>query len=125
MVYMENRWGRVYMRLEETFTDVILASLATHRFTLLLSQEDGPGDVLATFRRKIGIEKILQGDELIVTSDTIPGNLFLCPYCLSGWVALVLVSILALFPWLARIIVLWGAVWWVTNLLFDMLGEDE
>lgn len=113
------------MRLEEALTDVILASLATHRFTILLSQEDGPGDVLATFRRKIGVVKMLQGGELVITSDTIPGKLFLCPYCLSGWVALVLVGLLALFPKLARITVLWGAVWWLTRLLFDLLEDDE
>lgn len=113
------------MRLEEAVTDVILTSLATHKFTILLSQEDGPGDVLATFRRKIGVEKILQGNELVITSDTILGELFLCPYCLSGWVALILVGMLTVFPRVARATVLWGAVWWLTSLLFDVLNDDE
>ncbi len=112
------------MRLEEAITDALLTSLATFRFTILLSQEDGPGDVIATFRRKIGIEKMLQGEELVVTSNTILGKLFLCPYCLSGWVALVLVGFLSLFPRLARIVTLWGAVWWLTNLLFDLLDDE-
>lgn len=105
--------------------DVILASLATFRFTILLSQEDGPGDVIATFRRKIGIEKTLQGDELVTSSDTILGELFLCPYCLSGWIALILIGLLNLFPRLARVVVLWGVVWWVTSFLFDILDDSE
>ncbi len=113
------------MRLEETVTDVILTSLATFRFTMLLSQEDGPGDVIATFRRKIGIEQMLQGGELAVTSNTVLGKLFLCPYCLSGWVALGLVGLLSVVPSVARIITLWGAVWWVTNLLFDLMDDTE
>ena len=51
----------------------VLAALAAWRVTHLLSREDGPGDVIARFRGRLG--------------SGFRGKLMDCFYCLSFWVA--------------------------------------
>ncbi len=50
-----------------------LAALATWRLTHLLAHEDGPGDVIASLRQRLG--------------ESFLGNLLDCFYCLSLWIA--------------------------------------
>jgi len=58
------------MSLEAKF---LLAALATWRVTHLLANEDGPADLVARFRARLG--------------TSVLGKLLDCFYCLSLWIA--------------------------------------
>lgn len=72
---------------------VALALLATWRLTHLLSQEDGPWDLVVRLRRVLG--------------DSVLGRMLDCFYCLSVWVAAPLALVVAsgwsdrILSWLA------------------------
>ena len=72
---------------------VVLAVLATWRLTHLLSQEDGPWDLVVRLRRVLG--------------DSVFGRMLDCFYCLSVWVAAPLALVVAsgwsdrILTWLA------------------------
>jgi hypothetical protein len=51
----------------------LIATLATWRISHLLASEDGPGDIIVRFRRRLG--------------NSVYGQLMDCFYCLSFWVA--------------------------------------
>lgn len=59
---------------------LVLGTLATWRITHLLQAEDGPWDLVARFRRKLG--------------QSFWGKLLDCFYCLSIWLALPLALVL-------------------------------
>jgi Protein of unknown function (DUF1360) len=63
------------------FYDLLLGVLGVWRLTHLLAAEDGPGEVLARFRRALG--------------EGFWGGLLDCFYCLSLWVALPFALLLA------------------------------
>jgi hypothetical protein len=63
---------------------VVLAALATWRITHLLTGEDGPGDVIARVRARLG--------------DGFLGRLMDCFYCLSLWVAAPLALLVSTSP---------------------------
>ncbi len=71
-----------------------MASLAVWRVTHLVHAEDGPGDIVARFRQRLGSGML--------------GRMVDCFYCLSVWVALPVV------PWLTRdgptALVTWAAL---------------
>ncbi|MGH9377312.1 MAG: DUF1360 domain-containing protein [Terriglobia bacterium] len=70
-----------------------LAVLATWRVTHLLSNEDGPADLIVRFRARLG--------------DGLVGSLMDCFYCLSLWIAALAAVFVSgkpvdwLFTWLA------------------------
>ncbi|MDA0165711.1 DUF1360 domain-containing protein [Solirubrobacter ginsenosidimutans] len=61
------------MRRDVSATRFVLAALATWRVTHLLSEEDGPGDVVVRARARLG--------------DSPAGALMDCFACMSVWVA--------------------------------------
>jgi hypothetical protein len=61
-----------------------LSVLATWRVSHLISQEDGPFDVIVRLRQRAG--------------DGVLGKLMDCPYCLSLWIAAPLALLLARTP---------------------------
>ena len=61
------------MRSHPFETRLLLAALATWRFTHLLAEEDGPADVVVRMRAAAGQGQL--------------GSLMDCFYCLSVWVA--------------------------------------
>jgi hypothetical protein len=63
----------------------VLAVLATWRLTHLLASEDGPADLLARLRARMG--------------HGLLGELMDCFQCLSLWVAAPLAAFVALRPW--------------------------
>lgn len=73
----------------------MLGVLAVWRVTHLLQAEDGPGDVIARLRSRLGRGFL--------------GRLLDCFYCLSVWVA---------FPMAAAI----GQTWWERALLWPALS---
>ncbi len=58
---------------QDPWIRLILAALAVWRLTHLLAAEDGPGEVIARLRQRLG--------------DGVLGRLMDCFYCLSLWVA--------------------------------------
>ena len=61
------------MSLQNIWLRFVLAALATWRVTHLLASEDGPADVVARVRARLG--------------ENFWGRLMDCFYCLSLWVA--------------------------------------
>ena len=60
---------------------VVIVGLAAWRLSHLLIEEDGPGAVLARFRRFIGVP--VEGE----VKGLLP-ELFTCPWCLTFWTAI-------------------------------------
>jgi hypothetical protein len=75
-------------------TDVVLAALAAWRLTFLLTQEDGPWDVIARVRHLAG--------------DSMPGRALQCFYCTSLWVAAPLAVMIV--GWQLRAVLVWLAL---------------
>jgi hypothetical protein len=76
------------------FYELILGTLCVWRITHLLNAEDGPWDLLARLRRRVG--------------DGFWGGLLDCFYCLSLWVALPFTALLGA-SWRERLL-LWPAL---------------
>jgi hypothetical protein len=89
---------------EISFIEITLCILATWRITHLLSQEDGPFDLVFRFRKLLG-----QG---------FFGSLLDCFYCLSIWIAIPFAFLLC-NRWLDGIIT-WLALSGGASLLFKL-----
>lgn len=104
-----------------------LYGLALFRGTILLYREKGPWNIFSKLREKAGIQIVewLDIDERDVPhtiqerkAEGFWAELLNCPYCLSGWLAILaaigykskLADFIAL--WLA----LWGVVYWLIKL---------
>lgn len=70
-----------------TILDLILLGLATWRVSSLITQEDGPADMFVRFRRLVGVERAGEITGL--------ATLFSCIWCVSMWVAPVLLPLTA------------------------------
>jgi hypothetical protein len=81
----------------EVWIRFVLAALATWRVTHLLAREDGPGDVIARFRARLG--------------SGFWAKLMDCFYCLSFWTAAPLAFFVCRVPldWLVAWLALSGA----------------
>jgi hypothetical protein len=76
---LHNPTRKLSMDLDRWFL-FMLTVLATWRLTHLLVAEDGPGDIIATLRQRLG--------------NSFFGKLMDCFYCLSMWVAAPLACLL-------------------------------
>lgn len=93
---------------------IIKLCLATYRLTIMIHDEDGPGDIFKLFRKAIGIEEVERPEGPGITTvakeiidDNFFSQLVSCVYCLSGWVALLLMAMpQKVVDWLA----IWGGV---------------
>lgn len=65
--------------------DFVILTFAVWRLSSLLSQENGPGDVFAKLRERLGVEE----DELSRYGTSIASNLIVCLWCLSLWLGLI------------------------------------
>lgn len=94
-----------------SFASFVIAALAVWRLTHLLHAEDGPWDLAARWRARLG-----QGESAL-------GRMVGCFYCLSVWVALPLV------PWLAEGVfeglIVWAALSGAAILLERVSGAFE
>jgi hypothetical protein len=79
------------MILQNIWLRLALTALATWRITHLLSDEDGPGDVVVRLRLRLG--------------SGFWGSLMDCFYCLSLWVAAPLALVVTRVP------VEWPLIW--------------
>lgn len=85
----------------------VLAVLATWRVTHLLAKEDGPADLIARCRARLG--------------NRFLGKLMDCFYCLSFWIAAVMAFLLSskFLDWLLISLALSGAA-----CLLERLGQE-
>ena len=81
------------MTIDAGIPGFIICTLAVWRLTHLLSQEDGPFDIVIKFRKLFG--------------QSFFGNLLDCFYCLSLWIAIPFAILLA-NDWLPGIIIWLG-----------------
>lgn len=103
----------------------IIYALAVYRFTLLLHEEIGPFNIFTRIRAAAGVRKgvTIIGDETkeyTYTTGSFWAELITCPYCLSGWIAL-----LAIIGWRTRKLdwlAWWGGVWGVVHLMLRKQG---
>lgn len=85
----------------------VLAVLATWRVTHLLAKEDGPADLIARFRARLG--------------NRFLGNLMDCFYCLSVWIAAPMACSVS------GKIIDWLLTWWAISgavCLLERLGQE-
>jgi len=99
-------------------------ALATFRVAKLLYEEDGPWDIFKNIRSAAGIETVKEPNEfgiLVEQKKIVRENFFSklldCPYCISGWVSI----ILFLVP---HIMLDWLAIWGLAFLILKGV-EDE
>jgi len=90
--------------IEIGIIEFLLCTLAVWRLSYLLSQEDGPFDVVIKFRKLLG--------------HSFFGSLLDCFYCLSLWISLPL-AVLISNQWLEGIIV-WLALSGAACILFKL-----
>jgi hypothetical protein len=88
-------------------TGFIICTLAIWRITHLLSQEDGPFDLVIKFRKLFG--------------QSFVGNLLDCFYCLSIWIAIPF-AIWLTDEWIEGIII-WLALSGAACLLFKLTSK--
>jgi hypothetical protein len=94
-----------------TSLDLLIFSLAVWRVTSLLVSEEGPFDLLARFRHRVGIRLVLdeagqvvvdeRGEPYRTATNTVAKGL-MCTWCTSVWVSALGYSAWLLWPELAR-----------------------
>lgn len=81
------------VEMTEWFLPWLWATLAVFALAQLVTQHDGPFDLLLRFRRAVGVYDqeyytAPDGDQLWRPKGTL-GRLFWCPYCLGSWLAII------------------------------------
>jgi len=83
--------------------DFIILSLATWRISNLIVDEDGPWDILAKFRKFVGVfydeRSVRQGGNIIA-------NAMVCVWCISIWIAAFITGIFLIAPEITIIVAL-------------------
>ena len=69
-----------------SLANVIVLALATWRIASLLAYEDGPYNILVKFRFKLGIGYDEYANQV---GTSMIAKLFMCVWCLSLWVGLI------------------------------------
>lgn len=69
----------------------LIALLATYRWTIMLNNEAGPGDIFMRFRTWLGVRYDKHSNPY---GDNWRAKAVLCPYCLSVWVAFAITLLL-------------------------------
>lgn len=69
--------------------DFVLLALATWRISNMLVKEDGPSHVFERLRYRLGIRRDQDNPDVTYAKDpdSFFATLFLCPWCLSVWIA--------------------------------------
>ncbi len=78
-----------------TIFELLLISLATWNVSSLLVQEDGPFLMFARLRNKFGVMISAEG---ITYAENGLGEIFLCLWCMSRWVAIFFIVLYWFFP---------------------------
>ena len=84
---------------------LILLSLAIWRLSYMFVWEDGPFDILETFREKIGVRYTVDNDRQAASGmplwRTTVVDVFLCVYCMSVWWSIFFAILYYIQPFLA------------------------
>lgn len=113
--------------------DLILTALSILRITMLLHNEDGPGHIFKQVRDKVGVRKervqVARDNDIWLDWQCVGegfwAELLCCPYCLSGWVALVLVLMQKTMRPIFRLIILWMGLWGFVYLILNYFDQDN
>lgn len=109
--------------------DFLIIALAVYRGTTLLNKDEGPFAIFSKFRRWVGIRIDVEVEtdlETGITTEKIveyPENewakMVSCPYCLSGYIALiVLLTLKVLRPfWL------WLGIWGLVDIVLTLTND--
>jgi len=81
-----------------TFLNLLLIALATWNVSSLLVREDGPFHMFSRIRHRVGVRISHDGILYADPPDSAMGGLFSCVWCMSRWVALVLIILFYFFP---------------------------
>lgn len=81
-----------------TILYLVLLGFATWNISSLLVREEGPFHVFAKLRHRLGIETSAEGMNYALDPNSAIAELFLCIWCMSRWVALILFALFYFFP---------------------------
>lgn len=96
-----------------SLTDYLTLALCTWRLSHLVAREEGPFEVLSHWRRLWGAIKPMNGEW---DAPHWYGRLWLCPLCLSIWIAPALLYLYVrydVFTWVALAVAISGASSWL------------
>lgn len=79
---------------------IVVFMIAVWRMSIMITREDGPGEIFKKLRYYLGAEDDFGLSEWEWMSAW--GKLVSCPYCISVWVASIFVLIAAIFPAFAK-----------------------
>lgn len=110
----------------------LMYALSVFRFTMLLYNEDGPWSIFDWLRFKAGvrIEQVVvmsnspdeSYQEWQRTGEGFFAELLNCPYCISGWLSLLMLVGLVT-KWLPfELLASWGAIWFLSYWLAKREG---
>ena len=85
--------------------DLLLLVLGTWRLSAMLSYESGPWHIFEKARETFDVEHDESTGYPIQWPDRLAANLFVCVWCLSIWVGLLLVIIYQVDPVVMRLVV--------------------
>ena len=121
--------------------NVVLIAVAIWRYTRMLYRDNGPFHILDWMRHKFGVQityiESPGSTQFVVerSGETVLGELFSCPYCLSFWVAsafvpymLAQLGILNLPVWSDMVysfVITFGSIWGIVTMLIIMAEERE
>lgn len=74
----------------------LILALATWRISSLIVNEDGPGDIFTRLRVLAGVR--YDGETFQQTADNVIAGAFMCIWCMSIWVGLILMIAYSLLP---------------------------
>lgn len=107
----------------------VIYMLAVYRYTLLLHEEHGPWDIITRFRAWLGLWTEITptddewGEHIITTHvDNELAAMVNCPYCLSGWVAIIAAFGLWRRWRIIEGLAVIGALWAIPHYLYKRLG---
>lgn len=94
-------------------TNVAIILLAGLKLTDLLYWENGPFFVFFKLRTLIGI--IENEDGRFTNKTNVVAHLFMCPYCLVGWIVMFTLALSLLDNSVVDFVLLWLAIWEIAN----------
>lgn len=109
--------------------DLLIIALAVYRGTTLLNKDEGPFAIFSKFRRWVGIRIDVEVEtdlETGITTEKIVeypegewAKMVHCPYCLSGYIAII---VFLTYKYL-KPFYLWLGVWGIVDLLITLTDD--
>lgn len=107
----------------------IIYTLAVYRYTLLLHEDDGPWHIFTRLRARAGLwQEVMPPDTewgehaVAFHKEGMLAEVMDCPYCLSGWLAIVAAIGYVTRSKVLGLLALIGAIWAIPHYLYKRLG---